>query len=288
MALHPITSFCNQKCIFCSAYQRDDDLFDIKDFTKEILSDRDPLFVISGGEPLSVGIDNLIYILNILNKQSKTTEIQTNALLIENIPYEKLHLLISLLNRNKGYFNINLSAHNKTTDYKLTGVKNGFEKRLSAIKTLSKNGATIRLTYVINSINYKHISDFSKLVVNKLPFINWVQFSFVKGIGKAKDNRNVIPKYTDVSPYLIKAISILDRHHIKFNTDHIPLCFLGKYWESNVDVNKMRNGIKGDYLLEKEKIKDCDGCKFYSICSGPRKDYIKVYKKGALKKSNER
>jgi MoaA/NifB/PqqE/SkfB family radical SAM enzyme len=213
-----------------------------------------------------------------LNKKSKTIELQTNALMVDGVPLKKIKILISLLNKNNGYFNINLSAHNSKIDYKITRVKNGFSKRLSGIKMLAENGATVRLTYVINSVNYKYISDFAYLVSEKLPFIDWVQFSFVKGIGKAKNNKKIIPRYSDVSTHLIEALDILNKNHIKFNNDHIPLCFLGKFWQSNVDVIKMKKNLKGDYLLEKEKVKECKGCKFYKICSGPRKDYIKVYK----------
>lgn len=278
MALHPITSFCNQKCVFCSAYGRNDDLFDLKRVIKEISNDNDSLIVISGGEPFSVGIDNLVYIVNFINKRHKQIELQTNATFLNKIDEDKLKMFIKLLNKNNGYLNINLSAHNSTMDFKISGSKN-FDEKISNIKKLSNLGAIIRITHVINSVNYKYIVKFANFVIKDLSFVNWIQFSYVKGVGRAENNKKIIPKYRDVSPYLIKAFDLLEKNKIRFDVDHIPLCFLEKYYNKHIDIYKIKNGICGDYLKEKAKLESCNGCKFYNICSGPRKDYISIYKK---------
>lgn len=277
--LYPITSFCNQRCIFCSAYGRDDESFDLKAFISELSKDEDKLIIISGGEPFTIGIDNLIYILTYLVKRNKRVEIQTNATLLNDIDIKKMKLFISLLNKTDGYFNINLSAHNNELDSKITGLKNGFSKKINSILKIKNLGGKIRLTYVINKLNYKFLTDFSNFVIEKLSFIDWIQFSFVKGIGKAKKDKSIIPRYSMVSGYLIKAMENLKDAGIKFEVDHIPLCFLGKFYMANVDVKKMKKQIDGEYLREKSRIESCKGCKFYKICSGPRKDYIEVYKK---------
>ncbi len=277
--IHPITSLCNQRCVFCSAYGRCDSKFDIKKFIDEVLSDKSRLIVISGGEPFTVGIDNLIYVVNTLTQNKKTIELQTNATLITGIDKSKLKLFVSLLNKNNGYFNINFSSHNSKVDYEITGMKNSFKLRFDAVKLLNSLGAKIRITHVITKINYKYLFNFAKFVVNELSFINWVQFSFVKGIGRAQNNKKLIPEYRLVSPHLLKAFDFLEKNRIYFEVDHIPLCFLGRFYERHVDVNKMRNKIYGEYLKEKQKLETCKGCRLYYICSGPRKDYLKIYKK---------
>lgn len=277
--LHPITSNCNQNCVFCSAWGRIDEKFNLNSFIKEISSDKDALITISGGEPFTVGIDNLIYIANFVSELGKKLELQTNALTIMHQEIKKLKILVSILNKTSGYFNINLSAHNSFLDCKVSGVKNGFKNRVNGIKILKKIGAKIRITYVINTFNYKFIPDFSRFVIKEIPFIDWVQFSYTKGIGKAKKNKSIIPPYSKVSKYLLRGFDILDKNKINFNVDHIPLCFLGDFYYKHVDINKLKNKIKGDYLKEKSKIKICFGCGFYKICSGPRKDYIEIYGK---------
>lgn len=280
MALIHITSFCNQKCVFCSAYFTPSEKDEVpENWVKLALKEKSKLIQISGGEPFLSDIDEFIKFAYFLKKRDKQVEVQTNATLIEDIDKNKLKMLVTLINSTGGYFNINFSAHNSKIDYKVTGLKNAFKKREKGILILKNLNAKIRLTYVINSINYKYLPDFSKLIVKKYNFIDWVQFSFVKGIGKAKDNKAIIPQYSKVSPFLIKAFEILEKNKIRFEVDHIPLCFLGKYWRYNVDVNKILRKEKGYYLIEKKKLKQCKGCHLYEFCSGPRIDYIEIYKK---------
>jgi len=277
--LYPITPFCNQRCIFCSAYGRKDKDFDLKNFILELQKDDDNLIILSGGEPFSIGIDNMIYIADFVLKRKKVLEIQTNATLIPNIEERRLKILVSLLKKTGGYFNVNIPSHRSDMDYRITRIKDGFEKRIKGIEILNNLGSTIRVTHVIHKINYKYLFDFAQFILKKIPFISWVQFSFVKGIGKAEKNKKIIPKYSDVSPFLIKAFEVLDENGFYFEVDHIPLCFLGKYYDRQVDFKKMSEKIHGEYLKEKEKLPSCKGCKFYSVCSGPRKDYIEIYKK---------
>lgn len=276
MSLIKITSKCNQQCVFCS----NTDKINNKKIDFNIKNVNDRLIQLSGGEPLKYDINDLLKLLYIFLKHKKIIEFQTNATLIESIDKKKLKLIISIINKSKGYFNINFSSHNPKTDYKITGLKGGFKNRVSGIKILNKYNAKIRLTYVINKYNYKYITDFARFIKKEIPFVSWIQFSFVKGIGKAKNNKKIVPEYKKVSPYLIKALDILTKYKIKFDIDHIPLCYLGKYWKHHVDVYKIKKGIQGEYQKEKNKnFKKCVKCKLNKYCSGPRKDYIAIYGK---------
>lgn len=274
--IYPVTSKCNQRCIFCSAATRNDNDLNLNDF-KKFLSKSDNLIVLSGGDPFSLPISKLIYIVSLCVKAGKTVEIQTNATQIPEINLSELKILVSLINKTDGYFNINIPSYKARTDYKITSLTGGFSKRMRAVLILKKLSVNIRITHVINKLNYKELPSFSNFVLSNKKLWDWVQFSFVKAMGRASDNRNVVPKYSSVSSYLIKAMKKLDDAKFKFDVDHIPLCFLGKFYDRHVDVVKLKNGIKGDYLKEKRKLKSCKGCKFYKICSGPRIDYIKIY-----------
>jgi len=278
MSLIHIISNCNQKCLFCSAYLTPSE----KDnnpalWRKKVLKSKDKLIQISGGEPFLCDIDELIKFAYFLKKENRIIEFQTNATLISDINLDKLKILISLINSTKGYFNVNFSSFNHKIEGLITGKKFLFAKRKGGIKILNKLGAIIRLTYVMNSFNYKYLQDFARFIIKEYKFINWIQFSFIKAIGLAKDNKSIIPEYYMVSPYLIKAMNILEKNKIYFEVDHIPLCFLGQYWQRNVDVPKIITNEKGPYLIEKKKLKSCIKCKLYKYCSGPRIDYIKLY-----------
>ena len=277
--LYPLTPLCNQKCIFCSAYGRDEKAFNLKNFLSSLKRDKDKLIILSGGDPFLIGIENLIYIADFAVKENKKIEIQTNATLLPLIDIKKLKIFVTLLNKTGGYFNINFPAHEYKLDYKITNLKNGFKNRMEGIYSLNKLDAVIRITHVIHKINYKYLCEFAKFIIKDIPFISWVQFSFVKGMGRAKENKKLIPTYSSVSPFLLKAFEILERNGFRFEIDHIPLCFLGRFYKKHVDYKKIKNGFKGEYLKEKEKLLSCKGCRFYSLCSGPRKDYIEIYKK---------
>ncbi|MCX7905205.1 MAG: radical SAM protein [Elusimicrobiales bacterium] len=276
--IYPITSKCNQKCIFCSAYNRYNCEFNIDDFKNFINSNNDNLVVLSGGDPFCISPSLLLYILNLCIEKNKTIELQTNGSKIIDFDENILRKIIFLMKRTNGYFNINLSSHNKSIDLKITGLKNGFSKRIKGIKILNKFGAVIRVTHVINKLNYKYLPKFALFLLKNKNLWSWVQFSFVKGIGRASENKYIIPKYSEVSPYLIEAMEILNKNNFEFWVDHIPLCFLGKFYQRHVDYVKINKGIKGEYVKEKKKIKKCRGCSLFKFCSGPRIDYIKIYR----------
>ncbi len=277
--IYPLTSKCNQRCIFCSAAGRDDS-FDIEDFKRAVLKTEDKLIVFSGGEPFILPLKILLYLVEFCVSSSKQVEIQTNALIIKSIiekNEKEVKLLIHLLRKTNGYFNVNLPSHLENIDFKITHIKDGLKNRLEGIRMLKALGATIRITHVINKINYGYLEGFANFLIENSDIWNWVQFSFIKAIGRAKENRKIVPKYSDVKPYLITALEKVDKAGFEFWVDHIPLCFLGRFYKHHVDVEKIKKNIKADYLYEKKKLPSCIGCKFYDICSGPRVDYIKIY-----------
>jgi len=274
MLIH-ITNKCNQRCVFCSYPQsksKDEDLIKL---IKEIAKTKDNLIQISGGEPALFNYEVLVKLLEYIHKKGKIIEFQTNASALLVLGKSKLDRIINLVKVSGGYFNINLSSHNLLLDFKITGIKN-FNDKKRAIKYLNKRKANLRITYVINSLNYKHLHDFAKFIV-KHKITKWLQFSFVKAIGNADENSYIVPRYEYVHSYLIKAMNYLEKNKIDFYIDHIPPCYLGKFWQKNVDIIKLKNDIKGPYLKEKEKPIVCRSCAIYSICSGVRKDYLRIY-----------
>ncbi len=277
--IYPLTSKCNQRCVFCSASGRND-IFDVEDFKNAVLKTQDRLIVFSGGEPFTLPLKILLYLVEFCVSNSKQVEIQSNALLIKSIiekNEKEVKLLIHLLKKANGYFNINLPSHINSIDFKITRIKGGLKNRLEGIRMLKALGATVRITHVINRINYGYLEDFADFLIKNSDMWNWVQFSFIKAIGRAAKNKKIVPKYCDVKPHLITALEKVDKAGFEFWVDHIPLCFLGKFYKHHVDVEKMRKNIKGEYLYEKKKLPSCMGCRFYNICSGPRIDYIEIY-----------
>ncbi len=279
MALIHLFRKCNQHCVFCSWPQeegRGGDA-DMRGWLKEMASMPPGLVQISGGEPLLAGAYNLCLLLAAARKLGSKAELQTNALAAADMPAVDLVKIVRALNAAGGYFNVNFPASSPETDFKITRASGGFNKRLAGVRRLIKAGAEVRLTHVVNSLNYRALPAFAAFAAKKLKGAGWIQFSYIKGVGRAEGSR-FLPKYGAVRPYLEKALAAAGKNNIHCEVDHIPPCFLGEFYRLNVDMAKMKGKVKGPHLQEKKHVPACRGCRFFKLCPGPRKDYIAVHK----------
>ena len=280
MALIHLFRKCNQRCVFCSYPEEDgggDGGVPLKDWLKEIAAMPAGLVQLSGGEPLLAGAEDLLLLLAAVKKLGRRAELQTNALAAAELPRAEIKKLARALKAADGYFNVNFPAASASLDFKITRARGGFKKRLAGVKRLIKAGATVRLTHVISELNYRKLPAFAAFTAKNLRGIAWLQFSYIKGIGRAGGSK-YLPRYGSVRPYLEKALSVCRENEVRCEVDHIPPCFLGEFYRLNVDMVKMRDGTKGPHLAEKEQVPACRGCRFIKLCPGPRKDYIAVHK----------
>lgn len=279
MALIHLFRKCNQRCVFCSYPEEGgaEEGAALAGWLREIAAMPPGLVQLSGGEPLLAGTDNLCLLLAAVKKLGRKAELQTNALAAAELPAAELRRLVRALNAAGGYFNVNFPASEPALDYRITRARGGFKKRLLGVKKMVRAGAQVRVTHVVSSLNYRRLPAFAAFAVKELKGISWIQFSYIKGIGRA-DGSRFLPAYRLVAPYLEKALGLCAAAGLRCEVDHIPPCFLGGYSALNVDIAKMRDGLKGPHLEEKKKIPACRGCAFARLCPGPRKDYIAVHK----------
>ena len=279
MALIHLFRKCNQRCVFCSYPEEEGgaEVVSLKDWLKEIAAMPRGLVQISGGEPLLAGADNLCLLLAAVKKLGRKAELQTNALAAAGLPAEELNRIVKALRAAGGYFNVNFPAASASMDFKITRASGGFKKRLAGVRRLIKAGAPVRLTHVVSELNYRQLPAFAAYAAKNLKGIAWLQFSYIKGIGRA-DGSKYLPRFGAVRPYLEKALSVCRENKIHCEVDHIPPCFLGEFYALNVDMVKMKDGVKGPHLEEKKQVPACRGCRFIELCPGPRKDYIAVHK----------
>jgi MoaA/NifB/PqqE/SkfB family radical SAM enzyme len=279
MALIHLFRKCNQKCVFCSYPEEGGHEHggSMKSWLRVIAAMPPGLVQLSGGEPLLAGTEDLCLLLAAVKKMGRKAELQTNALAAADLPAADLARLVRALNAADGYVNVNFPASSPELDYKITRVKSGFKKRLAGVKKLIKAGAAVRITHVVSSLNYRQLPAFAAFSAKSLKGISWIQFSYIKGIGRA-DGSRFLPEYRLVEPYLEKALDSCGAAGLRCEVDHIPPCFLGAYSRLNVDMVKMEKGLEGPHLEEKKKVQGCCGCGFSKLCPGPRKDYIAVHK----------
>lgn len=279
MALIHLFRKCNQRCVFCSYPEEggQEPPASLKDWLREIAEMPPGLVQISGGEPLLAPADDLCLLLAAVRKLGRRAELQTNALAAAHMRPEKLAKIAKALRAADGYFNVNFPADTAALDRALTRAPGGFKKRLAGVARLLKAGAAVRVTHVVTSLNYGRLPAFAAFAVKKLKGIAWLQFSFVKGAGRAEDGA-VIPRYAEVQPFLERALLACEKSGLRCEVDHIPPCRLGGFYRLNVDIVKMKEGLPGPHLEEKARVPECRGCRWLEVCPGPRKDYIAVHR----------
>ncbi|HVE12484.1 MAG TPA: radical SAM protein [Elusimicrobiota bacterium] len=276
MALHlPINEQCNIQCVFCSAAGRGG-AFELPYLLSQVDADKTGHVQISGGDPLLKEPAELLELLVHCRKRKKIVEFQTNAVLVPRYDKKRLRLIAGLVD----FFNVNFSAHTPELDYEVTRTKGAFEARVEAVRMLLELGSTVRLNYIVHRANCAHAEDFVGFAAREMPGFSWIQFSYVKGMGRAKGDAGVMPRFREAAPALNAAMARCKALGIGFDVDHIPVCFVMDYKDHHVDYRKMRAGRSGVHISEKQKVAECDGCNLREVCPGPRRDYIELY--GAL------
>lgn len=273
MTLHlPITDRCNLRCVFCSAWGREGGEALPALLQRLRTAPAGPVQV-SGGEPTLRPQSELWRLLLECRLQGRPIEFQTNGTLLGAWPEERLRLLARLADQ----INVNFSAHTPALEAGVSGMRGALKRRERAVRRLVAAGARVRLTHVVCAQNHRALEGFVRYVRRRLPGVREIQFSFVKGMGRAAQDRAVVPRYGEAGPFLNKALSLCRKLGLAAAVDHIPVCFLPAFRDFHVDSRKVRHGRTGPYLEEKAHVPECVPCRFKPECPGPRKDYVALY-----------
>ena len=273
MALHlPINAVCNIKCVFCSSEGRGGS-FELAYLLDQVDRDRTGHVQISGGDPMAKDPAELLQILLHCRKKGKIIEFQTNGITLTRYNPKRLAMIGKLVD----FFNINFSAHTPELDLEVVEVAGAFERRLAGVRQLIAQGFRVRLNFIVCETNYRHAEDFVRFSAREMPGFEWIQFSYCKGMGRAKGNQQVMPRFQDAAPFLNAAFAACGELGIDFDIDHIPVCFVLEHKEHHADFRKMRDAKSGVHLAEKKKLEGCDSCLMKDYCPGPRRDYIEVF-----------
>ena len=286
-------STCNQKCVFCNrppSINRNEIIKKeiIEKRIKELSKNKNITRIIfTGGEPLLY--PDLTDVIRYAKQHGFITEIQTNGTLITP---RKLHQF-----KDAGLDIINFAFHSQKKDIsnKLRGVDFGFKDIIKNLVLANQMGFNIHTIHVINSLNYKDLPAFIDYLkkLELRPF--WLNLSIVVPEGWAWVNKWIIPRLSDVRPYLIKAMEKAQKYNFRFDVSEIvPLCIINKFEEHVAStVFRLQNlEIMDDYVTGKGKrilnFKDpssyyaakapqCEKCTFKDICGGFYPRYAELY-----------
>jgi MoaA/NifB/PqqE/SkfB family radical SAM enzyme len=272
---------CNNNCIFC--VQADNKLsgnrtFD--DIKNDLIDTRKRCqeVVLTGGE-VTINKD-FFKILQVAKKLNfLNIQIQTNGRIFSSLEFSKKVIELGVTE-----FVFAIHGYSAKQHDSLTMVKGSFKQSIEGIKNIILLNGRVLINCVVVKENYKDLEKIAELLISLK--VNQIQFAFVHAMGNAWINYDkVVPKMSEVVPFIKKSIDIAIKNNIFITTEAIPFCLM-KGYENHIAENYIPNSeIRGKdfqntndftYLRKnhaKIKFSQCKECKYDNICEGPWKDY---------------
>lgn len=183
---------------------------------------------IQGGEPtLYKDIFELIRFCNSINL--KPTLI-TNALLLDN-PQE----CIKYRDAGISDFLVSVQGLGDVHD-KLVGCPGAHRRQLNALQSLQQAGIRFRFNTVMSGAALPQLPEIAELAVKSGALVvNFITFNpFAdQAAGGHRSSENV-PKYSEVRPFLTRAIDVLENAGIEANIRYFPFCMVEERHRKNI------------------------------------------------------
>ena len=275
---------CNNNCIFCAqAHKRHLGDRTTEELKKDLLSaleDNCNEVVFTGGEPtIRKDIFELVSFARDIGYN--LIQIQTNGRMLS---YK--NVVENLIKAGATEFSPALHGHTAEIHEAQTRVKRSWEQTVEGIKNLRELDQYIVSNSVITKFNYRFLP---RLVELLLGFkVDQFQLAFVHPVGNAMKNFDlVVPRKTDVQPFIHKALKIAKEHGMEKGmvmVEAYPFCFMQGYEEFCSELYIPQAEVRDKEMIVpsfekwrkekgKSKFSQCRNCKFDLICEGPWKEY---------------
>ncbi len=277
---------CNNRCSFCVQGEKRFSLpakskkVVMKELQSGISRGADSV-VFTGGEP-TINKDLLFFVSFAKSLSYKTIQIQSNGRMFSYEEYCK-----KLIKHGANQFSPALHGSKSDIHDELVGVKGAFNQVVSGIKNLKKLKQEVIVNVVVNKKNYKDLPKIAKLLVDLK--VDQFQFAFIHIVGTAWENRkDIVPEVKKAMPYIKKGLDIAIKNNTRVMTEAVPYCLMPGY-ENYIAEKIIPESAVFDagfviddytkYRLErgKSKRKECELCKYYSICEGPWREYPEMF-----------
>ncbi len=282
---------CNNDCIHCV----------IQDSKKKLLSQGEPIDI-STNEAISLlthqvelGLDSVTItggeatlrkdlptIVNFCLEHHLAITLQTNGRLLSSANTDFLFNVPNIT------FVIALHGSCQQIHDAINQRSGSFTPTLNGIRLALKKEKNVIIKTVISKINMSDLPFLINLI--KKEGINDINLAFPHAQGAARENFDiVVPKYSELRPYLLKISSFAKQNQIHLTYETIPLCILPEYpyqmselvyeekevkctqvREKTFDWNETRKAIK-------TKMSFCEQCFFNEYCEGPWSEYVEKF-----------
>jgi MoaA/NifB/PqqE/SkfB family radical SAM enzyme len=279
---------CNNNCRFCvTAGKRvsgEKETAQIKSEIEEAFSNGAREIVFTGGE-CTIRKDIIDLVAFAKKRGFLIIQIQTNGRSFADVEFCK-----RIVRSGMNEFAPALHGHTAQLHDFLTRRPGSFRQTVLGIhniRKLTKSRLAILVNTVITKYNYKFLPEIADLLI-KLE-VHQYQFAFVHAMGNALKNfKQVVPRKTDVIPYVKRGLAEGLKMNIRVMAEAIPLCLMQGFeqcvsefhmpstdiWEKGYTVTDFERVRKND---AKVRFDQCGRCKRFVACEGPWKEYPQFY-----------
>jgi len=270
------TIHCNQDCPFCSANETSANVLPPDVMLRRIARAARKgvrYLSFSGGEP-TLSKDLVHYIRVASRLGIRDIELVTNGTLLDG--EDKVRPLKEA-GLNRAF--VSLHGHDELVSRRATSKIGDHARTVRAIDALVALRVDTEINHVISSINYPYLPRFAVFVAERWKRRVGVSFAFVTPQFRALDHTALVPKISDVMPYLRRAMRTMVDRGVPFTVGSrqgIPPCFLGEYvaWS---DVFHVAARAHAEDEPQKILGPRCGSCRFVRVCTGLWKPYAERY-----------
>ena len=283
-----VTRDCNQECIFCTQPKHPEflPLEKIKRKVREYKRQGFTSIVYTGGEPTIYPY--ILEVIRFVEEQGMEQRMITNGSKLADISFCK-----RLVKAGLRKVVISVHTHKRELAKRISKTDN-LPNTMKGIKNMLEIGCEVNINITIIKLNYPHLSEFVRYLVERFPKIRHFVFNFVEVGGRAAENKGIIPKLSEVELELRKAMQFLIESGRTLRVERVPLCYMGDFEvfssetrrilgnqeyhtyyisEDKTQINSKELIYDKDYL----KSDDCEICWLSPICAGVKNSYKEIH-----------
>ena len=277
---------CNCRCNFCvqgdkRLQYKDKSAEELKRLIDENHARGIREIVFTGGE-CTIRKDLMDLVRYAKEKGFSIIQIQSNGRMFYYPQFCK-----AIINAGATEFSVSLHGSCANIHDSMTKANGSFDQIVCGIKNLKSLGQYVMANTVVTKQNYADLPDIARLLVSL--GADQFQFAFVHILGSADKNKSlVVPKKSDIMPYIREGLDIGIKAGKRVMTEAIPYCFMQGYEEyvaeRIIPVARVEDATWAienytDFRINEGKAKGekCKECWYYGLCEGPWKEYPDLF-----------
>jgi MoaA/NifB/PqqE/SkfB family radical SAM enzyme/predicted dehydrogenase len=280
LVLRPTVN-CNQDCPFCSANETSASVWaDHGTMLRKIArAGRAGVkwLSFSGGEPtLSKYLTG--YIRTARRVGIEEVELVTNGTLLNEQKVKEL------AEAGLNYAFVSLHAHTEEISQAQTRKVGDWARTVRAVEMLVDAKVKVQVNHVINSRNFRYLRRYIEFLHGRFGGKVPVSFAFITPQYQALEQFDLVPRLSDVMPYLRDAMHRaveLGQPFIVGSRQGIPPCFLREF-QAWSDFWVVTNEAAAEDSYQKARGEVCGSCRYTNFCTGLWRPYIDHYGFGEL------